>query len=469
MAKDPNVPTAQVLIVDDEVDHAEVMCDALRKPGHVCTVRHDLAGALNELDGGSFDVVVTDLMMHGEPAGMRILEETRLRQPGAKTIMVTAHGDIPTAKAAIRGGAYDFIEKPLDLEVFRNLVNRAAEAALLRHQVDALSEQLGEHYSFEGIVGNSAAIRAVVRTLRQVAPTDIPVLIVGETGTGKELAARAVHHNSRRAKNRFKPVNCAAFTESLLESELFGHVRGAFTGADRNVEGVFEYAAGGTLFLDEIGDMPLSMQSKLLRVLESGEVVRVGSNEPRTVDVRLVAATHRDLDAMVKEGTFRQDLYFRIKGVEIRLPPVRERREDIPLLARHWIVELNRRNGRNVAGLTEEAARRLMAYEWPGNVRQLLRVVEIACVFVEDGQEIGVEHLPPEVLGPEGAGASVVAGAAGAPSGTTSLAGIDLHELEKRAIRETLKLTGGNREQTAKMLGIGERTLYRLLKEYGLR
>ncbi len=435
------------------------MADALRKPGHICTVRHNLPDALNELEGGRFDVIVTDLMMEEKPAGMTILEEARTRQPWAKTIMVTAHGDIPTAKEAIRGGAYDFIEKPLDLDVFRNLVNRAAEAAVLRSQVDVLSEQLEQEYSSEGIVGASPAMRQVVRTVQQIAPTDIPVLLVGETGTGKDLVARVIHQNSRRAGQRFKPVNCAAFTESLLESELFGHVKGAFTGAEKSTEGVFEYANGGTLFLDEIGDMPLGMQSKLLRVLESGEVVRVGSNEPRTVDVRFISATHRDLGAMVKEGTFRQDLFFRIKGAEIVLPPLRERREDIPRLAQHQIHLLNRRNGRNVVGVSEEASRKLMAYDWPGNVRQLHRVIELMCVFAEDGQELQSAHLPPEITGDAGP----------SPGATTSLAGIDLAEIEKRAIRETLKLTGGNREQAAKMLGIGERTLYRLLKEYGLR
>jgi len=459
MAKDSTIPTAQVLIVDDEADHADVMADALRKPGHICTVRHSPGEALAELEGGRFDVIVTDLMMEDRPAGMSILEAARARQPWAKTIMVTAHGDIPTAKEAIRGGAYDFIEKPLDLDVFRNLVNRAAEAAMLRTQIEALSDQLHREYSYDGIVGASPAMRQVVRTIQQIAPTDIPVLLVGETGTGKDLIARVIHQNSRRARQRFKPVNCAAFTESLLESELFGHVKGAFTGAEKNTEGVFEYADGGTLFLDEIGDMPLGMQSKLLRVLESGEVVRVGSNDPRTVDVRFVSATHRDLGQMVKGGRFRQDLFFRIKGAEIHLPPLRDRREDIPLLAQHQIHLLNQRTGRHIIGVKDEAIRKLTTYDWPGNVRQLNRVIELMCVFAEDGQELGLSHLPAEIADDAGRAAP----------GSTSLAGIDLAEIEKRAIRETLKLTGGNREQAAKMLGIGERTLYRLLKEYGLR
>jgi len=459
MAKNSRTPTAQVLIVDDEVEHADVMADALRRPGHVCTVRNSLADALVELEGGRFDVIVTDLIMEGEPAGMTLLEETGRLQPMAKSIMVTAHGDIPTAKEAIRKGAYDFIEKPLDLEVFRNLVNRAAEAVLLNQQNESLREQLEEKYGFEGIIGVSSPMREVISTLQQVGPTDIPVLIRGETGTGKELIARALHQASKRSRRNFKPVNCAAFTESLLESQLFGHVKGAFTGADKATEGVFEYANGGTLFLDEIGDMPLEMQSKLLRVLESGEVVRVGANEPKMVDVRLLAATHRDLEQMIKDGDFRQDLYFRIKGVDLSLPALRDRREDIPLLVRYTISQETASGEKTIADVDDAAMRLLVGYDWPGNVRQLITVVRNMVVFCPDGERISVEHLPYEVrnVSPDSA------------SGGGSLAGVDLAELEKRAIRETLKMTDGNREQAAQLLGIGERTLYRKLKEFGLR
>lgn len=456
-------PTAQVLIVDDEADHAQVMADALRKPGHVCTVRTTPADALDELEGGQFDVVITDLMMEGEPAGLRILSETGRLQPAAATIVVTAHGDIPTAKEALRAGAYDFIEKPLDLDVFRNLVNNAASSVLLIRENETLREHLDQHAGFEGIIGTSSPIRHMIKTIQQVGPTDIPVLILGETGSGKELVARAIHNASQRKAKRFKPVNCAAFTESLLESELFGHVKGAFTGAEKAAEGVFEYADGGTLFLDEIGDMPLEMQSKLLRVLESGEVVRVGSNDPKTVDVRLISATHHDVSGLASKGDFREDLYYRIKGIEIRVPPLRERREDIPLLVAHAISRFGRQYGKTVTGISDEVQQRMLAYDWPGNVRQLLSAVGNMVVFCEDGGEISLKHLPPEVqTGGEG-GAAPGSGTAG------SLAGIDLGELEKRAIRETLKLTAGNREKAAAMLGIGERTLYRKLKEYGLR
>ena len=453
--------------MDDEVEHAHAMADALRRPGHVCTVRTSLTVAMTELQGGAFDVLVTDLIMEGQPQGMRVLEEARRLQPTAKTIMVTAHGDIPTAKDALRKGAYDFIEKPLDLDVFRNLVNNAAEAAMLINRNQVLEESQDEQFGFGAIVGTSPVMRQIISIIKRVGPTDIPVLILGETGTGKELIARAIHHVSRRAKERFKPVNCAAFTESLLESELFGHMKGAFTGADRAKEGVFEYANKGTLFLDEIGDMPVGMQSKLLRSLESGEVVPVGSNESRKTDVRLVSATHRDLDQMVKEGTFRQDLYFRIKGVELRLPPLRERREDIPLLIAHGVARHASEYGKVIRGITQDALQAMVAYAWPGNVRQLLTVVANLVVFCDDGGEITLDLLPIEI---KQAGRAGSGGTDGVVSGTAgSLAGIDLAELEKRAIRETLKLTSGNREQAAEMLGIGERTLYRKLKEYGLR
>ncbi|MBM4112050.1 MAG: sigma-54-dependent Fis family transcriptional regulator, partial [Phycisphaerae bacterium] len=271
---------AQVLIVDDEVEHAETMAEALRRPGHVCTIVHSLAKADQEIRHGAFDVIVTDLVMESRTAGLEVLKLQRELQPDAATIMVTAHGDVPTAKAALQGGAYDFIEKPLDLVVFRNLVHRAAETVLLRHQNERLRGEVDAAYGFEGIIGDSAGMRKVVALIKQVAPSTIPVLITGESGTGKELVARAIHRHSKRREKRYATFNAAGQSESLLEDQLFGHVRGAFTGADRDREGVFEYADGGTLFLDEIGDMPLAMQPKLLRVLEQGEIVRLGSNDP---------------------------------------------------------------------------------------------------------------------------------------------------------------------------------------------
>lgn len=475
---------AQVLIVEDEAEHAEVMAEALRKPGHVCTIVGGVVQALEELKHGAFDVVVTDLRMpasggmdgvaaDGADAGMRVLDAVRRLQPSAETIMVTAHGDVPTARAAFKLGAYDFIEKPLDLVVFRDLVNRAAETVLLRHEARGSGEKLDElvqHEGFEGIIAGSEPMRRILRSVKAIAGAPIPVLITGESGTGKELIAHAVHRNSpRAAKGRFVALNCAAEAENLLEDQLFGHVRGAFTGAEKDREGVFEYATNGTLFLDEIGDMPLKMQAKLLRVLETGEVVRLGSNEPRKCDVRLVSATNKDLKDMVKRATFREDLFFRINGSSVQLPPLRERREDIPRIVRHAIAKYSEQMapGAPMPDITDAAMMRLTSYHWPGNVRQLLNVVQnMVVTAIGEGSSgpLDARHIPPDIRSEDDAEATPDSGLAAA-----GLAGTSLEQLEKRAIRETLRLTAGNREQAAKMLGIGERTLYRKLKEYGLR
>jgi len=481
MPPDTDTPRAQVLIVEDEPDHADVMADALRKPGHVCTIVGAVDDAFEELTHGAFDVIVTDLRMptsagqhgtasDGADAGLKILEGAQTHQPHAETIMVTAHGDVDTARAAFKHGAYDFIEKPLDLEIFRSLVNRAAENVLLRHEGarEGHLEGLVQHDGFEGVIAGSEPMRRILHTVRTVAASNIPVLVTGESGTGKELIARAVHNLSPRARKRFVALNCAAETESLLEDQLFGHVKGAFTGAEKEREGVFEYAGGGTLFLDEIGDMPPSMQAKLLRVLESREVVRLGSNETRSVDFRLVSATNKDLEQAVAGGAFREDLYFRINGSMVRLPPLRERRDDIPRIIRHAIARFTEetRPGAPPLDITDAALLRLTAFDWPGNVRQLLNVVQnmVVMAIAEGDGTLDVRHIPDQVRVSD---ADLDDADAGAAPG--ALAGASLQSLEKRAIRETLRLTGGNREQAAKLLGIGERTLYRKLKEYGLR
>ena len=478
---------AQVLIVEDEPDHADVMAEALRKPGHVCTIVNSVPEAIAELKGGSFDVIISDLRMpnsagkdgvgpDGADAGLHVLTAARRLQPQAETIIVTAHGDVPTARAAFKHGAYDFIEKPLELEVFRNLVNRAADSVLMRHETENLGELTAQE-GFEGIIAGSEPMRRILRQVKSIAQSNIPVLINGESGTGKELIAQALHRNSPRgAKGRFVALNCAAEAESLLEDQLFGHVRGAFTGAEKDREGVFEYASGGgggTLFLDEIGDMPLKMQAKLLRVLETGEVVRLGSNETRKTDARLVSATNKDLKDMVKRGLFREDLFFRINASSVVIPPLRERREDIPRIVRHAVARYVEQMspGTPPFDVTDAAMMRLTSYPWPGNVRQLLNVVQnmVVTAFGEERRPgeapvLDVRHIPADIRsGDEAEGALPDSGEAG------SLAGTTLEQIEKRAIRETLRLTAGNREQAAKLLGIGERTLYRKLREYGLR
>ncbi|MBI1304533.1 MAG: response regulator [Phycisphaera sp.] len=452
---------AQVLIVDDERDHAEAMAEALRKPGHVCTTVHSLEAARDEIRHGHFDVIVTDLVMETETAGLEVLALARGEQPHAETIMVTAHGDIPTAKRALQGGAYDFIEKPVDLVVLRNLVHRAAETVMLRSQNESLKGQVDSAYGFEGILGESPAMRTVVQLVKQLAPSTLPVLVTGESGTGKELVASAIHKLSKRASRRYVTFNAAGQAESLLEDQLFGHVRGAFTGADKDREGVFEYADKGTLFLDEIGDMPLTMQPKLLRVLETGDIVRLGSNESRKIDVRLVSATNRDLRRMAADGGFREDLYFRLKGAEIHIPPLRDRREDVPLLVNHAVGKYAAELGRARPTVTQPAMMRLVAYDWPGNVREVFQLMH-RLVVMATGDRIDLRDIPDEIRSGDDAG--------DAPAQTrTGLAGVGLDKLEKEAIRQTLAMTSGNRELTAQMLGIGERTLYRKLKEYGLR
>jgi len=463
-----DIPTAQILIVDDEDSHAEVMAEALKRLGHVCTVVHDLESACNELEHGRFDLIVTDLVMDHEDDGQKVLATARQTQENAQTIMVTAHGDVPTAKMAIRGGAYDFIEKPLDLDSFRTLCNNALREVMLRSQNSNLQERLEHEYGLDGIIGQSPAIRDLVIKIRQIGNSNIPVLITGESGTGKELIAQAIHQNSPRAKKTFKPVNCAGLSEGILESELFGHVRGAFTNAERDRQGVFEFADKGTLFLDEIGDMPAAMQAKLLRVLESGEVVRVGANEPRHVDVRLVSATNHDLAKTVEEKAFREDLYFRIRGVELHLPSLRERAEDIPLLVSHYVPKFAGQRGIDPPTVDSDTMSVLQSFNWPGNVRQLINTIQ-QMVVVCDGTRLEPRHLPMEMRPAVNAGASGGLGTSGSGALGTSGVGTSLDQMEKQAIREALRIHAGNREAAAKMLGIGERTLYRKLKEYGLK
>lgn len=449
---------AQILIVDDEPEHAEVMAESLRRLGHVCTIVDGFENARDELTMGTFDIIVTDMVMEEEHSGLKVLEFANEHQEDAATIIVTAHGDIPTAKKSLQGGAYDFIEKPLDLDVFRNLVNRAAETVMLRQQNESLQGQVDSAFGFEGIIGDSPAIRKVIELIRQVAPSNLSVLITGESGTGKELVAAAIHNQSKRAGKKYVAFNCAGQSESLLEDQLFGHVRGAFTGADRDREGVFEFANNGTLFLDEIGDMPITMQAKLLRVLETGDVVRLGQNSDRKTDIRFVSATNAELKERVKNSAFREDLYFRINGAEINVPPLRKRREDIPMLVNHALGKFAADMDCPRPKISEPAMLRLVAYAWPGNVRELFNVVQRIAVM-GSGDTITLAQIPDDIRSSDTDDSYEVG----------SLAGIGLDKLEKEAIRQTLAMTGGNREQTANLLGIGERTLYRKLKEYGIK
>jgi DNA-binding NtrC family response regulator len=458
---DTQVIKSHILIVDDEEDHAQVMCEALQRLGHRCDVTYNLAEAKNRLETRNYDVIVTDLVMEGKRDGLEVLDlSQRVQEPPPPVILVTAHGDIQTCKDALHRGAYDYITKPLDLDYFRAQVNRAAEKAALQKQNQVLREQVDLESGFEGIVGRSAAMRQVVQTARQVAQSDIPVLILGENGTGKELIAKAIHNNSRRRKHRLVTMNCAGMPETILEDELFGHVKGAFTDARTERAGRFEHADHGTLFMDEIGDMPPNMQAKLLRVLENGEVVRLGSNDSLQVDVRLISATNKKLDEMVADKQFREDLYYRIKGVVIELPPLRERREDIPLLIHFFLQQMSEKYKREIEGIKPDAQKILLNHSWPGNVRELRMMLE-QMVVMSQGPWLGVENLPQ--------GIRPTSASAGPAGELKNLAGLSMEQVEREHIRSTLEMTQGNREAAAKILGIGERTLYRKLKEYGLQ
>jgi two-component system, NtrC family, response regulator HydG len=451
----------KVLVIDDNRSHAEVMAETLERVGYDCVVAGSGSAGARQLEQGEFDVVLTDLKMP-DLDGLAILRKARETQPDAEVVMITGHGDIKTAVEAIKQGAANYLTKPVDRDELRAIVEKASERLRLARANRELKRQLDEKFGFEGVIGNSPRMHEVIKRLQAVAPTDATVLILGETGTGKELAARAIHYNSPRKNKPFVAKNCTSLNENLLDDELFGHEPGAFTGGDRRRPGLFEHANGGTVFLDEIGDMPLPLQAKLLRVLENKEVVRIGSNEPIKVNVRLISATHHDLEAAIATGSFRKDLYHRLKVVTVRLPPLRERREDIPLLAAHFIREFNAQHHKQVKGIAEPVRRAMAAYDWPGNVRELRNFIESMVVLDTDG-----------VLGPDDVQDSDVLrrspAADGAPAGPAELVGRPLTEVERYYIEQALALTEGNREEAAKMLGIGERTLYRVIQDWKLQ
>jgi two-component system response regulator HydG len=448
---------ASILIVDDQRNQADAVAETLQRSGYECVVVTAPRRAAEVLAGREFDLVITDLMMN-DMSGLDILRQTKEANPATEVIVMTGYASVETAVDAIKQGAYDYIEKPLNTDVLRDRVGKALERRKLVEQTRELSAQLDERFGFAGVVGNNAAMRRVVEMARQIAPTDTTVLITGESGTGKELLAKAIHNNSARNGHRFVALNCAALSEGILESELFGHEKGAFTGAMAVRKGRFEYADGGTLFLDEVGDMPMSTQIKLLRVLEDGEIMRVGSNDPIKVDVRLISATNRDLKQLIAEKTFREDLYFRLKVVSLELPPLRQRIEDVPLLAEYFLRAAAERQNKSSPRLAPETMRALSTYAWPGNVRELRNVIE-TLVALAQNETIGPELLPTEIR-------PAAAAAGGAEGSNTTLP--TLEQAERQLIRQALETCGGNRQTAATMLGIGERTLYRKIKEYGL-
>jgi DNA-binding NtrC family response regulator len=441
-----------ILIVDDEKNTREGLARALRRSYEVL-IAESGSTALNLLSEKPVDVMLSDLRMPGMD-GMTLMQRALAGSPQLICILLTAYGNIETAVDAMRHGATDFLTKPVNLEQLEMVLQRVLRSRRAETENIQLREQLDSKFGLENIIGSSPEMQQVFDTVRQVAASRATVLIQGESGTGKELIAKAIHRLSPRKNGAFVPVHCAALSSTLLESELFGHEKGAFTGAAERRKGRFELADGGSLFLDEIGEVDASVQVKILRALEERRFERVGGQESIDVDTRLIAATNRDLKKMVADGKFREDLYYRLYVVVIHLPALRQRKSDIPLLLKHYLDTFNRENGRSIEGFSPDALDLLTAYAWPGNVRELRNVVE-QMVVLSRSPRIGVRDLPAHIRDAGGSG------------GAIQMEGESLEELEKQAIRRALKEAGGNRTRAAEKLGISRRTLHRKIAEYG--
>ena len=468
--ENPEIDTPQqspedysILVVDNDPAHARAMTESLERVGYRCTVAMTGPEGAKLIERETFDLVITDMVMN-EVDGMQILGLARKSLPDAEIIMVTGHASVPKAVEAMQQGAYTFLEKPITPNRLRAVTEKAISAVMLRRQNTELHQRLDERFGFEGIIYASAKMQAVIDRLKRIAPTDATVLITGESGTGKEMIAQAIHQNSPRKAKRMVALNTRAVSETLVESELFGHVKGAFTDAASDRVGAFEYANGGTLFLDEVGDMPMSTQIKLLRVLEEHQIQKVGDNKPIKVNVRLVSATNRPLETMVESGEFRNDLYFRLKVVTVALPALRERRDDVIPLMDHFRKMFLKRHAKPSASFSPAVTKKFYSYSWPGNIRQLRNFVETMVVLDNDGV-LDVDDLPPELMDDESSAESSSSEETTA-IGDIGLLGQPLADIERWAILETLKLTGGNREEAAKILQIGARTLYRRLDQY---
>lgn len=454
-----------VLIVDDEKHTREGLQQALSDTYDV-TVAANADEAFNLMDAQPFDVILTDLRMPGK-SGLKVIDKALALPNRPAVLMMTAYGNIETAVEAMKRGAVDFLTKPVNIERLEVLMQRALKTKTLEIEVKQLHERLDEKFSFAGIIGNSPRLQEVVDRVRLVAPSRATILIDGESGTGKELIAQAIHQSSPRSRNAFIAVHCAALSENLLESELFGHERGAFTGASERRIGRFESADGGTLFLDEIGEISASTQVKLLRFLETKSIERVGGSKPIELDVRLVAATNRELEQLVRDGKFREDLFFRLNVVRITMPPLRDRPEDIPLLLAHYIKVFSDENGSPPLTLEPGALNTLQSYPWPGNIRELRNFCENA-VVLRRGGSLSEYDLEPKYRGvaavPRGAPGGLLP--AGSPSGPQGGASLSVEDNEKRLLREALIKSRGNRTKAAELMGLSRRTLHRKLAQW---
>ncbi|MFZ5563275.1 MAG: sigma-54-dependent transcriptional regulator [Thermodesulfobacteriota bacterium] len=450
-----------LLIVDDDAGHRSMLCTLLEGWGYAVIEADDGLTAVERVKAGSPDIVLMDLkMIH--LSGMEALEQIRAYNPAVPVIIMTAFSSVDTAVEALKKGAYDYLTKPLDFEKLRLTMERILEAARLRRENTSLKERLGSRFSRDQIIGNSPAMTRLLETVEQAAPSDASILLSGESGTGKELIAGALHYNSGRKNGPFVKINCAAITETLLESELFGHEKGAFTGADKSKKGRFVLADTGSILLDEIGEMPLSMQAKLLRVLQEKEVTPVGGERTIHVDVRVIASTNRNLRQLVDKGAFREDLFFRLNVVNLEVPPLRSRKEDIPELAHHFLMQFSAKNKKQILGFTPDAMEALLAYSWPGNVRELMNAVERAVVLARSEYLSREDVLLMAARQSPAAPSFAVAGTAPAPHG------LPLSEVEKDAILRTLEATDNNKSEAARRLGITRKTLQKKLKQYGV-
>ena len=443
----------RILVVDDEPNARTALAEILKEEGYQVETAADGFKGLARAEEFSPDLVLTDLKMPGMD-GVELLRKLRQHAPELPVVLMTAFGAVETAVSAMREGAADYLTKPLNTDELVLVIARALERVRLRRETHDLRSQLTERYRFDNIVGNSPEMQEVFKAVAQVAPSRATVLLTGESGTGKELVAAAVHHHSPRKDGPFVRLHCAALAETLLESELFGHERGAYTGADRRREGRFEQANAGTLFLDEIGDITPSTQVKLLRVLQERQFERVGGNQTQTVDVRLIAATNRDLKQLVAEGKFREDLYYRLNVINVALPPLRRRKSDVAALAAHFLERFARENSKRVERFSDGALAQIVAYNWPGNVRELENVVERAVVLTE-GHTIEQHHLPAEL------------GAADGESSTPTIPGSNMADIERHAILTALECHGGSTSRAAEVLGISVRKIQYKLHEYG--
>ena len=452
---------ANILIVDDDRGHLISLRTVIRSWGYRVATAEDGLEAVAAVKESQVELILMDVRMT-TMSGIEALERIKIYNPSIPIIIMTAYSSVASAVEALKGGAYDYLIKPFDFDVLKLSIERACEHAGLKVENEDLRARLQEDFDRPDIIGKSASMKALMDMLAMVAPSEATVMITGESGTGKELIAKSLHYNSARKAHPLVTVNCAALTESLLESELFGHEKGAFTGADRRREGRFMLADGGTIFLDEVGETSSRMQAKLLRVLQEKEIQRVGSEAVLQVDVRVVAATNRDLEEDVQAGRFREDLFYRLNVMHLSVPPLRDRQEDIPLLAQHFLEKYARRNRKTVKGFAPLAMDMLLKYDWPGNVRELENAIERAVILLS-GDHVTEKQLPLRIMREHPGHESAADAAMPTTDGTRTL-----EEMEKEAIVATLAATDGNKSETARRLGISRKTLHNKLKAYGL-